>query len=129
MSKLHGDAFYEWDGKHHWRLDGSYARTDDIEFGLVPDRLRGRTIVEVSVEEPRGRWPQGNDLALRLDDGSVFIVRGWGYDAWGIDVLEVTKTEFCEEPMDAWQNKRCVNPNDWVRGERDITHKRDLADD
>ena len=78
-----------------WDKESTY-HGDNIEYEIllgsqrtyeqVPELLRGRTITHVMFEQNPNEWQQGNDLVLKLDDGKVVVISGWGYDAYGTSV-------------------------------------------
>jgi len=62
------------------------------EEAKVTAWLVGRTITVVNYydDNPTCDWAGHETLDIVLDDGREIRVEGWGHDAWGITVSDVT---------------------------------------
>jgi hypothetical protein len=67
------------------------GQLDEAEVALVKS-LIGRTIVAATWRDanPNHEWSNHEEALLQFDDGRIIRFGGWGYDAYGATVTEVS---------------------------------------
>lgn len=75
-------------------MSGKDGRGIDPDDVALVQSLVGRTITAAKWDDPAAgdefEWTEHEVAELTLDDGRVIRFGGWGYDAWGATVDDVT---------------------------------------
>jgi hypothetical protein len=67
------------------------VRAENATREALAASMAGHRIVKAQWTSTEDNWPQGEEVfTVWLDDGRVIRIDGWGYDAYGTTIEDVT---------------------------------------